>query len=291
MNQNKGKSGHTKREKQELRREKQLSHRGFRRAVDSELRQHKSTFVIFSILRILVLVCMVRQIFHQNYEGFFFCLLTLALLYLPSLVQVRLRIEIPVALEITILCFIYAAEILGEINAFYQKIPFWDTILHTLNGFLCAAIGFSLVLLLNDQDKLTFELSPIFLALVAFSFSMTVGVVWEFFECSMDQLFGMDMQKDRIINAIHTVMLDTSNTNTVVTIPDIQDVILVQSDGTQVPLGLGGYLDVGILDTMKDLFVNFIGALVFSTFGYFYARGRGKRVVSLFMPSKKTDEA
>lgn len=290
MNQNKGKPSHTKREKQEMHREKQLSHQGFRRAVDSEIRQHKSTFVIFSILRILVLVCMVRQIvFHQNYEGFFFCLLTLALLYLPSLVQVRFRIEIPVALEITILCFIYAAEILGEINAFYQKIPFWDTILHTLNGFLCAAIGFSLVLLLNDHEKLTFELSPIFLALVAFSFSMTVGVIWEFFECGMDQLFGMDMQKDRIINAIHTVMLDTSNTNTVVTIPDIQDVILVQSDGTQVPLGLGGYLDVGILDTMKDLFVNFIGAIVFSTFGYFYARGRGKRVVSLFMPSKKKD--
>lgn len=52
--------------------------------------------------------------------------------------------------------------------------------------------------------------------------------------------------------------------------------ILVLADGSELPLGLGGYLDVGIIDTMKDLFVNFIGAVVFSTIGYFYVKGRGK---------------
>lgn len=264
--------------------------RDLRQAVQMELREHKSSFVVFSILRVLVVVCMVRQFFLQNYEGFFFALLTLLLLYLPSWVQVKLRIEIPVGLEIAILCFCYAAEIMGEINAFYQKIPFWDTILHTLNGFLCAAVGFSLVLLLNNNRKLTFELSPFFLALVAFCFSMTVGVLWEFFECFMDQTFLVDMQKDRIVNAIHTVMLDSSNSNIVVHIQDIQDVLLVHSDGSQESLGLGGYLDIGILDTMKDLFVNFIGAVVFSTCGYFYARNQGKKkLVSLFMPSKKEE--
>lgn len=253
-----------------------------------ELKEHKSSFIVFYILRILVILCMVRQFFLHNYEGFFFGLLTLLLLYLPSWIQVKLRIEIPVGLEISILCFCYAAEILGEINAFYQKIPFWDTILHTLNGFLCAAVGFSLVLLLNNNRKLTFELSPFFLALVAFCFSMTVGVLWEFFECFMDQTFLLDMQKDRIVSGLHTVMLDNTHSNVVVSIPDITDVILVHSDGTQETLGLGGYLDIGLLDTMKDLFVNFIGAVVFSTFGYFYARSNGKKkVVSLFMPSKK----
>lgn len=265
--------------------------RDFRQAVQMELREHRSSFVVFSVLRILVVVCMVRQFFLHNYEGFFFALLTLLLLYLPSWVQVKLRIEIPVGLEIAVLCFCYAAEILGEINAFYQKIPFWDTILHTLNGFLCAAIGFSLVLLLNNSSKLTFELSPFFLALVAFCFSMTVGVLWEFFECFMDQTFLVDMQKDRIVDGIHTVMLDATNSNIVVHIQDIQDVILVHSDGSQEALGLGGYLDIGILDTMKDLFVNFIGAVVFSTCGYFYARNRGKKkLVSLFMPSKKGED-
>lgn len=68
----------------------------------------------------------------RNYEGTFFCALTIVLLYLPSWVQVQLRIELPPPLEITILCFIFAAEILGEVNAFYVVIPGWDTMLHTL---------------------------------------------------------------------------------------------------------------------------------------------------------------
>lgn len=262
--------------------------RAFRQAIQMELTEHKSSFLVFYILRALVVVCLVRQMFLHNYEGFFLSVLTLILLYVPSWVQVKLKIEIPIGLEIAILCFIYAAEILGELNAFYQKIPFWDTILHTINGFLCAAVGFSLVLLLNDNEKLTFDLSPCFLAVVAFCFSMTVGVLWEFFECTMDQVLLFDMQKDTIVHSIHTVMLDPTASNRVIPIQDIKDVILVHSDGSQEALGLGGYLDIGLLDTMKDLFVNFIGAAVFSLIGYLYARERGrKHVVSLFVPSKK----
>lgn len=133
----------------------------FKRAMDKELREHKSSFIVFYILRALVIVSLVRQIILDNYEGAFFCILTIVLLYVPSWVQVRLRIELPPPLEITILCFIFAAEILGEVNAFYVNVPHWDTMLHTINGFLAAAVGFSLVLLLNDNEKLTFDLSPI----------------------------------------------------------------------------------------------------------------------------------
>ena len=149
----------------------------FKQAMDKELREHKSSFIVFYILRALVIVSLVRQIILDNYEGAFFCILTIVLLYVPSWVQVRLRIELPPPLEITILCFIFAAEILGEVNAFYVNMPHWDTMLHTINGFLAAAVGFSLVLLLNDNEKLTFDLSPFFLAMVAFCFSMTIGVL------------------------------------------------------------------------------------------------------------------
>lgn len=270
------------------RKEGKLHREEFRRAVQMELKEHRSSFIVFSILRFLVIVCLVRQAFLHNYEGLFLSILTLLLLYIPSWIQVKLRIEIPTGLEIAILCFIFAAEILGEINAFYIMIPGWDTILHTLNGFLCAAIGFSLVLLLNNDERLTFELSPFFLALVAFCFSMTVGVIWEFFECAMDQFLRLDMQKDTIIHAVSSVMLDQAGGNHPVSIRDIADVIVVHSDGTKQALGLGGYLDIGLLDTMKDLFVNFIGAVVFAVIGFFYARGKGKKsVISLFVPRKK----
>ena len=191
---------------------KQREKRSFRQAMNKELREHKSSFFVFYILRFLVLVVLVRQAVMRNYESMFFCILTILLLYVPSWIQVKLRIELPPALEITVLCFIFAAEILGEVNAFYVKINNWDTMLHTLNGFLAAAVGFSMVLLLNDDERLTFDLSPLFLALVAFCFSMTIGVLWEFFEFGMDYFFGTDMQKDTVIHALHTVALDTTRT-------------------------------------------------------------------------------
>ena len=256
----------------------------FRKALAEELREHKSSFIVFYALRFLVMVTLVRQLLRSDYESAFFCILTLLLLYVPSWVQVKLRIELPPALEIVILCFIFAAEILGEVNAFYVVIPGWDTMLHTLNGFLAAAVGFSLVMLLNDDEHLAFDLSPAFLALVAFCFSMTIGVLWEFFEFFMDILFHSDMQKDTVIHAIYTVTLDPTLSNKIVAIPDI---LSVSVNGQN--LDLNGYLDIGLIDTMKDLLVNFIGAAVFSTLGYFYAAGKGRRQSAAirFRPSKK----
>lgn len=277
----------TKREKTARRLRRRWEKKAFRQAMAKELREHRSSFIVFSILRILVLAVLVRQIMLASYESAFFCVLTLLLLYVPSWVQVKLRIELPPPLEITVLCFIFAAEILGEVNAFYVVVPNWDTMLHTLNGFLAAAVGFSMVILLNDDERLTFHLSPFFLALVAFCFSMTIGVLWEFFEFSMDYFFGFDTQKDTVIHSIHSVLLDPTRTNTVVTIPNIQDVVI---NGQS--LGVGGYVDIGIIDTMKDLFVNFIGAVVFSITGFFYAKSKGhRRTPALgFVPSKKTQE-
>ena len=123
------------------------------------------------------------------------------------------------------------------------------------------------------------------MALVAFCFSMTVGVLWEFFECAMDQFFSLDMQKDTIVSAISSVNLDPKGGNVPTIVRDIADVIVVHSDGSQEALGLGGYLDIGLLDTMKDLFVNFIGAVVFSIIGYFYVKQRGRgRFARRFIP-------
>ena len=267
--------------------DKQKQKKTFRQALDKELREHKSSFIVFYILRLLVIVVLVRNLMRGSYESAFFCILAFLLLYLPSWIQVKLHIELPPPLEITILCFIFAAEILGEVNAFYVVIPGWDTMLHTINGFLAAAVGFSLVMLLNDDERLTFDLSPCFLALTAFCFSMTIGVLWEFFEFGMDFFFHTDMQKDTIIHSIYTVALDPTRSNKVVAVKGIGDVFI---NGES--LGLGGYLDIGIIDTMKDLFVNFIGAVVFSVTGFFYAKSKGKKKSAAlgFVPSKKTAE-
>lgn len=255
-------------------------------AVRMELRQHRSSFAVYITLRALVLLVMIRQIFNQNYENVFLCILTLLLLFVPSFIQVNFKVELPTTLEIIILLFIFSAEILGEISEFYIYFPFWDTMLHTLNGFLAAAIGFSLVTLLNDDERVAMHLSPFFAALVAFCFSMTIGVIWEFFECGMDLFFGLDMQKDTVIHTISSVVLDPAGGNRPYAIHNITSTVV---NGQE--LGINGYLDIGLLDTMEDLLVNFIGAFVFSVIGFFYVRNRGKnRFASRFIPRRKKRE-
>lgn len=131
------------------------------------------------------------------------------------------------------------------------------------------------------------KLSPLFVAIVAFCFSMTIGVVWEFFEFSMDQMFHLDMQKDTVIHQIHSVMLDPTRSNVAVHIRGINDAVVKGES-----LGIGGYLDIGLIDTMKDLIVNFIGAVVFSIIGYFYIKNRGKgRFAKRFIPRLKSKDA
>ena len=253
---------------------------------------NKRTLTVYLVLRALVIAVMVRAFFRGAYENMFMCGLTLVLMILPSILTKKLKIYLPSALEIVILCFIFAAEILGEISSFYINVPHWDTMLHTINGFLCAAVGFALVDLFNRDERFTFKLSPLFLAVVAFCFSMTIGVLWEFFEFSADHFFATDMQKDTIVRQINTVELDETRTNKVVKIKNIDDVIIVHSDGTEESLGLGGYLDIGIIDTMKDLFVNFIGAVVFSILGFIYVKTRGKgKIASSFLPRVEMSDA
>lgn len=243
-----------------------MSFRSYRKELIDMYRKNKTTFAFYTLLRVLVIVTLIRSIMLHNYSSAALCLLSLALFFLPAILQDKMKIEIPGAFQAIIFGFIFAAEILGEVNHFYVRIPGWDTMLHTMNGFLCAAIGFSLVYLLNRGSK-NINLSPFYLTLVAFCFSMTIGVLWEFFEFTMDQFFFVDMQKDFIVQNFGSVTLDPAQMGTSIKVADITDTIINTASGTVYTVD-GGYLDIGILDTMKDLLVNFAGAVVFSIIGY-----------------------
>ena len=235
-------------------------------------------------LTVFVILSVVRQFFLGNYHNMFLGILTLFLFMVPAVLDQTLGVTIPVGLETVILIFIFSAEILGEINAFYVKIPVWDTILHTTNGFLMAAIGFALIDLFNRSDRFSIKMSPYFVAFFAFCFSMTVGVLWEFFEFSMDWYFGLDMQEDWILPSISSVKLYQTGANVPVHV-DIQSVVI---NGEK--WNLGGYLDIGIVDTMKDLMVNFIGAVVFSIIGILYLKHRGKGKLAASLIPQVRDE-
>ena len=246
------------------------------RDLKGTIRRQPVVFAVYLVLRLIVLATLVSS---------FICLLVLALFLLPFFIQQNFGIELPSTLEIIILLFIFAAEILGELECYFITYPHWDSMLHTTTGFLCAATGFALIDILNRNSRIKFELSPIYVALAAFCFSMTVGVLWEFFEFGMDRLFHMDMQKDTVVQSITSVMLDPTNRNIPITIDGIHSVAVNGQD-----LGFDGYLDIGLYDTMADLFVNFVGAVVFSTIGYFYIKQRGKgRLARAFIPTITED--
>ena len=215
-----------------------------RRELVESAKKAPAKFTVYVVLRAVVVVIMVAQIFNRNWNDVFFCALTLVLFLIPSFIERRIKVNVPDTLEIIVLLFIFAAEILGEIRGYFRHVPGWDTALHTANGFLAAAIGLALIDILNRSDRFAISLSPLFVVMVSFCFSMTVGVMWEFFEYSMDIFFGTDMQKDTII---------------------------------------GAFVDIGLHDTMKDLLVNFVGAAVFSILGYFHIKNRGKGSTSKFL--------
>ena len=247
----------------------------------------RSSLAIYLILRFLVVICMILQIIRGDLNNALLCLLSLVLLFAPLFIQNKYEITLPDSLEISIYLFIFSAEILGEINNFYGIIPHWDTCLHTINGFLATAVGFSLVDLLNKNSK-DINLSPFYLCLVAFCFSMTIGILWEFFEYGGDKLMKFDMQKDTLITNVSSVYLNPDNENKPVVVDNIGMTEIFDKDGKLLYVIDGGYLDIGLNDTMKDLFVNFIGALVFSFFAYIGLKNNKRSsVVKNFVPIKE----
>jgi hypothetical protein len=214
-----------------------------RRVEEREGGMKRVARLMYRILAAVVVVMMALESLNQAWYNVFLCVLTLALFSIPAFVERRIKIEVPDALEIVVLLFVFAAEILGEMKDFYRSFPYWDTILHTINGFMCAAIGLALINILNNSPRFALSLSPLFVVVVAFCFANTIGILWEFFEYGMDTVFGIDMQKDSIL--------------------------------------ANGAVDIGLIDTMEDLLVNFVGSVVFSVFGFFYVKHKGKgRVVN-----------
>lgn len=253
------------------------------------IRENKGKFIFYILIRLFVVGMIVIQTLNRNFENVFVCVLTLILFMIPTFVERRLKIDLPNTLEVMIILFIFAAEILGEINEFYVLIPGWDTMLHTINGFLMAAIGFSLVDIFNRSERTKFFLSPVFLAVVAFCFSMTIGVLWEFFEFGADMLLHTDMQKDTFVTQFASVSLHPEGRNIPIPVNDITQTIIKTADGTTYTLG--AYLDIGLIDTMKDLIVNFFGAVAFSIIGFFYIKSRGKnKFADRFIPKLKSEE-
>lgn len=242
---------------------------------------------VYVLLRLIVAGVLVLSLLRRDYESAFTCVLVLILYMLPQFVQRNFHVALPTATEIIILLFIFAAEILGELGSYFVQYTHWDTMLHTTTGFLAAAFGYSMVDFLNRHTE-KISLSPLFMALVSFCFSVTLAALWELFEFAVDQLARSDMQKDTVIHSFSSVLLDPTNRNVPIRVENIRDVAV---NGRS--LGVDGYLDIGLYDTMEDLLVSFLGALLFSVIGYFSTKrgdGRVEKLVPTVLPVEEAAE-
>ena len=179
------------------------------------------------------------------------CILGVIAFFLPNIISKKAKIVISSNMYIVYILFLYGAVFLGEVRNYYYRVPHWDTILHTCSGAMLGALGFSFVNILNKHEKVHVELSPIFVAIFAFEFAITLGVLWEIYEFTFDGLLGLNMQKFAL------------------------------EDGTQ----LIGRL--ALADTMEDLIVDSIGAFAMSLIGYISLKYKKGWIDKLLIKIKK----
>lgn len=180
------------------------------------------------------------------------CLLGIVAMVIPNMVVKKKNIQIPSNMYIFYLIFLYCSIFLGEVRDFYYKIPEWDTILHTFSGVMIGALGFSFVSMFNKTEDLHLKLSPFFVALFAFMFAVTLGVIWEIYEFTFDGLLGLNMQKFMV---------------------EPGDIMLVGRAALE--------------DTMEDLIVDTLGALFISVAGYFSLKLRNGWIEKFMIKKKK----
>lgn len=182
------------------------------------------------------------------------------ILFAPAalLAEYLIRFRFP-ALFNLLLYFLIAGGILGSCYDVYYSIPCFDEILHGISGLLFAAVGFTLMkrILGNDRSKKNFFLCLLVGALL----SLTIANLWEMFEYASYALFGIDMQEDMIINGFSSYFLNGTHSKTVV-IDGIVKTVIYLSDGSTYVID-GGYLDIGMYDTLNDMLVCLIGCIIF----------------------------
>jgi hypothetical protein len=187
---------------------------------------HKILSIIF---RIFLVFAIISALLLKNWFNLSMSLLSLFLTFLPSIFQKRFKVYYPSEFEIMILIFIFGSLYLGEVKDFYGIFWWWDIFLHTLSGMIIGFFAFSLVYILNKELS-EIRLSPFFISLFSFSFALAMGVIWEMFEFTMDNVFHVNMQRR----------------------------------------------ETGVFDTMTDLIVDGVGALLISAAGFLYLKnGKG----------------
>lgn len=163
------------------------------------------TLVIQSVMLLGLILSLLQGNWLNSVVILGISLLTL----LPVVTKKRFNVFIPPEFELVAILFVFLSLFLGEVHGYYLRFPWWDKVLHLGSGFLLGILGFLLVFVLNEDEKVDLHLSPRFVAVFAFAFAVALGAVWEIFEFSMDSFFGLNMQKSGLVDTMWDLIVDT----------------------------------------------------------------------------------
>lgn len=127
---------------------------------------------------------------------------------LPALMERQYNVQIPPEFELLAILFVFASLFLGEVRGYYLRFWWWDAVLHVGSGLLLGLTGFLLVYILNQTDRIQIFMKPGFVALFSFAFAMAAGALWEIFEFTVDNLFGLNMQKSGLQDTMWDLIVD-----------------------------------------------------------------------------------
>jgi len=238
----------------------------------------KRKFILYVTTRLIFIMVGVISALFEDYLTAFLCAIALVFFLLPTFLYNKFNIEVPAALEISAVLFTFMCVVGGEIGHLYAQFPLWDKILHTFSGFLIAAIGLAFINFFTKRKSSVLRLTPFFAVFFAFFFALGVEVIWEVFEYAVDTFTGTtDMQADYFINMFTSKKAGGETNPVPIVVGGIESVVINFADGGEA-LVLPGYIDLGLADTMHDLIVGAVGALLFCTVEFIALKKRDKRM-------------
>lgn len=168
---------------------------------------NKTKRILAWLLRFALVIAFFAEIYYRSWLPLFITVVALILTFGSEIFEKSFKIDLPEEFEIWILIFIYLTLYLGEVQKFYHFFWWWDLLLHGFSAISIGLVGFVVILSLQSENKV--RAKPLWICLFAFTFALAVGALWEIFEFSMDQTFGLTMQDNSLVDTMIDLIIDS----------------------------------------------------------------------------------
>lgn len=165
-------------------------------------RLEKIGLTLYWLLKSLIIIGLVFAFINQEWQKSILLALIVLVTYIPTIIKKKYRLYFPLEFDLFIIIFIFFSLFLGDLHNYYYKFWWWDLYLHGEYGLLAGILGFILIYILNEQKNIHVHMKSGFIAIFSFTFAMTLAVLWEMTEFTLDSLFNLNMQKSGLVDTM-----------------------------------------------------------------------------------------